>query len=124
MKKENVIIFLLVFLPLFLLIVIVTTFILKQEPLNDRDFFLMSQKKQNFNSVIINIKDDRNNRNIETIYSRYNKIVLPRKWKNKVQIGDSVSKEEGKLFLKIYKEGKLFLKIYKEGKLKDSFKLQ
>ena len=107
MKKENVIIFLLVFLPLFLLIVIVTTFILKQEPLNDRDFFLMSQKKQNFNSVIINIKDDRNNRNIETIYSRYNKIVLPRKWKNKVQIGDSVSKEEGKLFLKIYKEVKL-----------------
>lgn len=104
MKKENIVISLLVILPLFLLIVIVAIFILKQEPLSDREYFLESQSRQNFNSVIIEIKDDRSNRNVETVYSKYNRIVLPRKWKKKVQVGDSISKQEGNLYLKIYRE--------------------
>lgn len=105
MKKANVIISLLVFLPFFLLIVIVGIFILKEEPISDREYFLKSQSRQNFNSVILEIRNDRGNRNVETLYSKYNKIVLPRKWKKKVQIGDSISKQDGKLYLKIYREG-------------------
>lgn len=105
--KKNTTISLLVFLPLLVLILIVAIFIFIEEPLNDREYFLRSQKRQNFNSVVIEIKNDKNNRNVETVFSTYNKIVLPRKWKNKAQVGDSISKHSGNLYLKIYRNGEM-----------------
>ena len=39
--------------------------------------------------------------------SKENSIVLPHQWDSKVKINDSISKQKGELFLKIYRNGEL-----------------
>ena len=105
MKKINILLTIIIVLPLIILTIIVLNKSLN--PKKPRDIFLDNQSKKYFEGKIILIKNDKKNHNALTMHSNQNSIVLPSQWDYKVKVNDSISKQKGELFLKIYREGKL-----------------
>ena len=105
MKKINVLLTSIIVLPFILLIGIVLYANLNSK--NSRDIFLTNRSNMHFEGKIILIKNNQKNHNALTMYSKENNIVLPHQWDFKVKINDSISKQKGELFLKIYRNGKL-----------------
>ena len=105
MKKINIILTLIIALPLIILTIIVLYVNLNSK--NPKDIFLNNRSDRHFEGKIILIKNNQKNHNALTMYSKENSIVLPHQWDSKVKINDSIFKQNGELFLKIYRNGKL-----------------
>lgn|SRR5690606_27497827 len=105
MKKENILISLLLLCPILVLIGVFIWGI--QEKRTPREVFLKNQIKKEFNAKVSLIKNDKDNHYSRTMYSKDSKIVLPKIWDNMIQVGDSISKHSGNLYLKIYRNGEM-----------------
>ena len=107
MKKIDFLLWGIIFSPLTILIGLVVYETYFKEKLPEKEQFLQNRSRIEFNAKIISIKNDRKNRSIETIFSKYDKFVLPDEWREKVMKGDSISKNEGELFLKVFRKDSL-----------------
>jgi len=107
MKKIDFLLWGLIFSPLVILAELVFYITSFEEKIPEKEKYLQNRFGIEFNATVILIKNDRNNRSIETVFSIKNKIVLPDDWREKVMVGDSISKNEGELFLKVFRKDSL-----------------
>lgn len=105
MKKINILLTFIIVLPFIILTIIVLYVNLNSK--NPRDILLDNQSNKYFEGKIILIKNNENNHNALTMYSNDKNIILPYSWDSKVKINDSISKQKGDLFLKIYRNREL-----------------
>lgn len=94
-----------IFSPLIILTIIVLYVNFNSE--NPRDIFLTNSSNRYFQGKVMSIKNNEKDHNALTIYSNDDNIILPSLWDSKVEINDSISKQKGELFLKIYRNGEL-----------------
>lgn len=104
-KKDRIIIYLGVLLPILSLISFIVLKDYFETPLGEP--FLKNRKEIYFNGIIDSIYRQKDNHNVMTIVSNGAILEIDGEWESKFIKGDSVIKTNNTIFIKIFRKGAL-----------------
>ncbi len=102
-KRDSLILYFGIILPIMLFIAIVI--ISDSLKYSFDDTYYKDRSTRSFQGVIDSIYRQKDNHNVMTVVSGESIFGIEGVWESKVKLGDSISKEAGDLYLKIFRGG-------------------
>ncbi len=102
-KRDSLILYFGIILPIMLFIAIIV--ISDSLKYSSDDIYYQDRSARSFHGVIDSIYRQKDNHNVMTVVSGKSIFGTEGIWESKIKLGDSISKEAGDLYLKVFRGG-------------------